>query len=69
MKKCHNTIWLHECINDLWDAGIKDDKLALLFLENTSAKIAIKTASGTTEQQNVQGLMLERENKNLNVPQ
>ena len=34
VKKCHDTLWLHECINHLWEAGIKDDKLVLLFLEN-----------------------------------
>ena len=49
VKKCHHTLWLHECINDLWEAGIQDDKLVLLFLENKSAQIAIKTASGTCE--------------------
>ena len=50
IKKCHDNLWLHECINDLWDAGIQDDKLVLLFPENQNAHIAIKTACGTTEQ-------------------
>ena len=49
VKKCHDTLWLEECINDLWEAGIQDDKLVLLYLENKSAHIAVKTASGTTE--------------------
>ena len=49
VKKCHDTLWLHECINDLWEAGVQDDRLALLFLENESAHIAIKTSSGNTE--------------------
>ena len=49
VKKCHDSLWLHECINDLWEAGVQDDRLALLFLENTTAHIAIKTSSGTTE--------------------
>ena len=39
----------YECINDLWEAGVKDNRLALLFLENTIVHIAIKTESGTTE--------------------
>ena len=29
-------------INDLWEAGVQDDKLALLFLDNKNANIAIK---------------------------
>ena len=49
VKKCHDTLWLHECITELWEAGIQDDKLVLLFLENKSAQIAIKTSSGISE--------------------
>ena len=49
VKKCHDTLWLHECINDLWEAGIQDDKLFLLFLENKSAQIVNKTSSGISE--------------------
>ena len=50
IRKCHDSLWLHECINDLWDLGIRNDKLALLYLENESAQIVVKTSSGTTEQ-------------------
>ena len=45
LKKCFDTLWLHEFINDLWEAGVQNNKLALLFLENESAQIAIKTGS------------------------
>ena len=34
VKKCHDSLWLQECINDLSEAGVQDDRLALLFLEN-----------------------------------
>ena len=49
VRKCYDNLWLHECINDIWDAGLQNDKLNLLFLANESAQIAIKTSSGTTE--------------------
>ena len=49
VRKCFDNLWLHECINDMWEAGIQNDKLNLLFQANTSARIAIKTANGTTE--------------------
>ena len=49
VKKCYDTLWLHECINDLWEAGIQDDKLVMLYLENKSAQIAVRTSSGTTD--------------------
>ena len=44
MKKCHYTLCLYECINDLWEAGVQVDRLAILFLENKSAHIAIKNS-------------------------
>ena len=25
VKKCHDSLWLHECINDVWEAGVQDD--------------------------------------------
>ena len=49
VRKCFYNLWLHECIKDMWEAGLQNNKLNLLFLSNTSARIAIKTSSGTTE--------------------
>ena len=45
-KETFDSLWLHEVINDLFDAGFRSDKLNLLFLENTSAQVAVKTPSG-----------------------
>ena len=59
VKKCHDTLWLHECINNLWEAGIQDDKLVLLFLENESAQVAIKTARGTCERLSVHSKIMQ----------
>ena len=36
-------LWLHEVINCLYEAGLKNDKLPLLFLENANAQVAIKS--------------------------
>ena len=33
IEKC-DTLWLHEVINSLYEAGVKNDKLPLLILEN-----------------------------------
>ena len=43
--KCHDSLWLHEVINDVFDAGLQNNKLSLLFLENTNAKMAVKSSS------------------------
>ena len=41
-------MWLAESINDIYDAGMRNDKLCLLYQSNKNAKIVIKTSSGTT---------------------
>ena len=49
VKKCFDSLWLSECINDLYENGLKNDKLALIHESNLSANITIKTLSGTTD--------------------
>ena len=48
VEKCFDSMWLSESINDMYDAGMRDDKLCLLYQSNKNAKIVIKTSSGTT---------------------
>ena len=59
IRKCHDSLWWHEWINDLWDAGTQDDKLALLFLDSQNANIAIKTASGTTNRISINNKIMQ----------
>ena len=40
--KCFDSLRVKECINDLYEAGLKNDKLMLLYQSNLSARIAIK---------------------------
>ena len=42
-------MWLEECINDLFDSGMRNDKLNLLYLMNRNAKVAVKTPFGSTD--------------------
>ena len=30
-RQCFDSLWLEECMNDLYDAGIVDDNLALIY--------------------------------------
>ena len=39
IEKCFDTLWLQDCINDLYEAGFQNDKLPLLLLENANADI------------------------------
>ena len=41
-EKCFDKLWLQSCINALHKAGITNDYLNLLYIENKKAHIAVK---------------------------
>ena len=49
VDKCFDALWTHECINNLFESGLKNDKLTLLFTLNQSAQVAVKTAHEMTK--------------------
>ena len=60
-RQCFDSLWLEECINDLFDAGIQDDKLALIYEANKVNKVAVKTPFGLTERETVNKIVLQGE--------
>ena len=48
-KQCFDSLWLQECMNDIYKGGIQDDKFALLYNVNTRVNVAVKTPVGKTE--------------------
>ena len=40
--KCFDKLWLQACINSLYEAGIDNDTLNLLYMENRNAQVAVK---------------------------
>ena len=59
VEKCFDALWMEETINDVYDAGLTNDKLVLLFLENQHAKIAIKTPSGKSERVSITNIIMQ----------
>ena len=49
LTKCFDGLWLEECCNNLYEAGVIDDKLAMVYEGNAVNKVAVKTAGGLTE--------------------
>ena len=47
-RQCFDSLWLEECMNDLYSAGLKDDKFALLYNANSDVKVTVKTPVGKT---------------------
>ena len=52
-KQCFDSLWLKECLNDVYESGVKDDKLSLLFNINSHVKVAVKTPVGKTERKSI----------------
>ena len=59
VEKCFDALWTFECINDLYEAGLKNDKLTLLFIMNQNAQVAIKTAHGMTERVDILNIIMQ----------
>jgi hypothetical protein len=53
IEKCFDALWVQECINDIYDAGLTNDKLPLLFLENVNGQCAIKVNDGKSKRINI----------------
>ena len=49
LAKCFDSMWYRETMNDLWDAGVQDNKFALISKMNENCNIAVKTPVGITD--------------------
>ena len=60
-RQCFDGMWLDECINDLYEAGITDDSLALIYEANKNNQVAVKTPFGLTNRECVNKIVLQGE--------
>ena len=60
-RQCFDSLWLDEAINDLYEAGINDDKLALIYEANKVNRVAVKTPFGLTKRETVNKIVLQGE--------
>ena len=59
LEKCFDSLWLHEVINCLYEAGLQNDKLPLLFLENNNAQVAVKTNDRISKRVRIQNIIMQ----------
>ena len=57
--KCFDALWTYECINDLFEAWLQNDRLNLLFIMNQSAQVAMKTPHGITERVSILNIIMQ----------
>ena len=59
VEKCFDSLWVQECINTLFEYGLRNDKLVLLYEESKTAMIAIKTSSGITDRETIENIIMQ----------
>ena len=59
IEKCFDSLWMQECINDLYESGFTNDKLPLLFIANQTAQIAVKTPHGITTRRLIKNVVMQ----------
>ena len=58
-KQCFDSLWLRECMNDVFEAGLNDDKFAILYNANSNVQIAVKTPVGRTSRENIENIVIQ----------
>ena len=58
-KETFDSLWVHEVIHESFDAGFNNGKLNILFLENSSAQIAVKTPSGMSKRLTILNIIMQ----------
>ena len=58
-KQCFYSLWIQECMNDFFNAGLKDDKFTLLYNINKSVKIAVRTPVGRTKRETIKDVVTQ----------
>ena len=58
-KSCFDSMWLDEVSNDLFEAGMTDDKHSLLYKINETNNIAVKTSVGLSERKIVEKIVCQ----------
>ena len=61
-KQCFDSMWLEETVNDLFEAGLKNDNLNVIYNLNENNKVAVITPHGLTERVNIQKIVMQGEN-------
>ena len=59
VKTCFDKLWLQSCTNALFECGLRNNMLSLMFLENRNVQYAIKVNNKLTRRVNAQDVELQ----------
>ena len=58
-RQCFDSMWQYEVLNDIYEAGVNDDKFALLYEINKTNNLAVNTQHGQTERRIVENIICQ----------
>ena len=58
-RQCFDSLWLSECLNDIYESGLKDDKLALIYDINSKVNFRVKTPVGLTNSEAIENVICQ----------
>ena len=58
-QQCFDALWLEECLNDLFEGGLQDNMLSLLYESGKNVNIAIKTPTGMSERKIIDKVVMQ----------
>ena len=58
-KQMFDSINLQEAISDIYNVGLNDDSLALIYDANKEIQMSVKTPSGLTKRQTIKNIVLQ----------
>ena len=60
-KQCFDGMWLEDCMNDLFEAGVQNPNLAIIYEANSKNKVAVKTPNGLSERVSIDNIVMQGE--------
>ena len=60
-RQCFDSMWLEECINDLYESGVDNPNLALIYEANKMNKVAVMTPNGLSRRENIEKIVMQGE--------
>ena len=58
-KQMFDAVNLQEAVSDIYDVGVNDDNLSLLYQANKDVRMAVNTPSGLSERQSIENVVLQ----------
>ena len=58
-KQCFDSLWLKECLNDMFEGGLQNDKLNVLYSANNLVKVVIRTPVGKTTSADIHDVIIQ----------